>query len=494
MKVAFRVDGGDEGIGLGHLVRCIALANEWKKRQIEVFFICKNYPLGVSFLIKQNFEVKKIGSKISLEEDLQQTIFYLTNVDMVIADSYRFTTEYLRRLSKFCGWVCYFDDLLDRKLPLEAVIGNVYSSPNDFKENIEPDALLLTGPQYVPLRAEFDQRFKYIASDEVKKVLITFGGEDNKNCTQQIVEFLHSYPKKLKLKILLGAAYRYQKELSKALSLSPHDFMIYQDLKNVIPLFQETDLAITAASTTVWELAVIGLPRIVIQTAVNQSRLFEFVKKNDLGFTLGTIEEISQNDFFEALKKCENREFRRNQTEIGQNLIKGDGANRIVNALLNSFSKQIILREMDRDPNGQESKLMWTWRNDPITREMSFKTEIIPWEEHYDWYNSVGKNENYVFLMGYLGGDPVGVVRFDILPGKKGKIHINVSPQNRGKGIGNLLLSKACAVGFNRFLFQEIIAEIKEKNISSITLFEKNGFRLMVTEKEMRKYKRVAFT
>ena len=40
LKIGIRVDGG-YNIGLGHIERCLALANQLKKKGAEIFFICK---------------------------------------------------------------------------------------------------------------------------------------------------------------------------------------------------------------------------------------------------------------------------------------------------------------------------------------------------------------------------------------------------------------------------------------------------------------------
>jgi UDP-2,4-diacetamido-2,4,6-trideoxy-beta-L-altropyranose hydrolase len=57
-------------------------------------------------------------------------------------------------------------------------------------------------------------------------------------------------------------------------------------ISNIGSIFAKTDIAICSASTTCWQLAAIGIPFIVFQTADNQKLAFEYIKQTKIGITL----------------------------------------------------------------------------------------------------------------------------------------------------------------------------------------------------------------
>lgn len=473
MEIAFRVDGGGDSLGLGHLVRCLAIAEALKERyKTHIRFICRDYPKGIQLIQSHHFSVDTIPPQCNLEEDLCKSIALINDADIVIADSYTFNTEYLRRLKNHRKIVA-IDDMMDRDLPVDVVIGNAYATREDYGSKIAKETILLSGPDYLPLRKEFQQISERSIPDELSTVLITFGGEDPQNVTQHVVESIATYPKKLSLKILIGAAYPHSKSLERALEQSRHPYEVYCNIPNVLPLFQQCDVAITAAGTTVWELAACGIPMLIIQSADNQTKVVEYVRQKELGVFLGRYDCISSYELNQGLQKLENKQIRVDFSRHSQHLVDGKGADRIAEALIG-----IELRRPDPDPGGEHSRLIWLWRNDPITRQMSRNSNVTPWKSHQSWYTQTLQNPKKVLLIAYQGGTAAGMVRFDFLEPAYAEININLNPTLRGKGLGHEVLKSACQYGFNQLHLKRIYAEIKMDNTASIHIFEDLGFVL----------------
>ena len=77
---------------------------------------------------------------------------------------------------------------------------------------------------------------------------------------------------------------------------------------------------------------------------------------------------------------------------------------------------------------------------------------------------------------------PIGVVRFDIVCPKSHtySININIAPQSRGQGLGEILLNKAIIKLKQEDPFlKEIRAEVKKENLRSNNLFLKLGFHFI---------------
>ena len=131
-----------------------------------------------------------------------------------------------------------------------------------------------------------------------------------------------------------------------------------------------------------------------------------------------------------------------------------------------------------RKANEHDCEDVLIWRNDPITRQMSHSTEEISVALHERWFEKALANDALLLLIceAEASGNKIGIVRFD-LEGEQATISINLSPQQRGKGLSIPSLEAAIA-----FLHQHqpqvrrILAEIKEENLASQHCFERVGF------------------
>ena len=134
------------------------------------------------------------------------------------------------------------------------------------------------------------------------------------------------------------------------------------------------------------------------------------------------------------------------------------------------------------------SKLLWQWRNDPITRQMSNNTEKISWENHSSWYKKVLLNNSKKLYLGEERGNFLGVVRFDKCDNEEYayEISVNIAPVSRGKGYGKKLIINS----INRFLTEVdnckfIRAEVKKLNEPSNKLFRNCGFTVIKDQAAM---------
>ena len=130
-----------------------------------------------------------------------------------------------------------------------------------------------------------------------------------------------------------------------------------------------------------------------------------------------------------------------------------------------------------RNAKENDSKDIFEWRNDEITREMSHESEITEWENHSRWFSSSLDSKSRILLICEDGcNEKIAIIRFDISK-SNAVISINLNPTQRGKG-----LAKSCLIRSIEFFSEEymeiknLIAEIKEDNIASQKTFLGIGF------------------
>ncbi len=131
-----------------------------------------------------------------------------------------------------------------------------------------------------------------------------------------------------------------------------------------------------------------------------------------------------------------------------------------------------------RKANKRDSRDIFDWRNDELTRQMSHTTDLVEWEKHSTWFAASLANPQRLLVMceDESTNEKVAIVCFDV-EDERALISINLSPQIRGKRKAKKCLSDAI------FLFQQyfsdvrfIDAEIKTINIPSQKSFMGVGF------------------
>lgn len=125
-----------------------------------------------------------------------------------------------------------------------------------------------------------------------------------------------------------------------------------------------------------------------------------------------------------------------------------------------------------------DSKVIFIWRNDGLTRSMSLNTDLVAWDGHVKWFESTLKNPNRILIMCLLAEtkNRVAIVRFDV-QGTRALVSINLAPSMRGKGLGKKCLGESIKFFKENYSFVKALdAEIKDVNIASISSFESIGF------------------
>jgi UDP-2,4-diacetamido-2,4,6-trideoxy-beta-L-altropyranose hydrolase len=205
----------------------------------------------------------------------------------IVIDGYQFDEHYRQSLFA-CGLPVIAMDDGTLRHPLHAdVIVNVspLASAEDY-ENIGAGARLLLGPAYTPLRNEFRQCEKASESVSPKEghVLITFGGSDPLNLTLPVVEtLLDKLPERVIFDVVVGGAITVTDDLNQ-LSLKHSDRInIHNNTSEMATVMRRASMAISAAGSTLWELAYLVVPTIAIVVVDNQAKNLKAPVRNWFG-------------------------------------------------------------------------------------------------------------------------------------------------------------------------------------------------------------------
>jgi UDP-2,4-diacetamido-2,4,6-trideoxy-beta-L-altropyranose hydrolase len=287
--VALRVDGGKD-IGMGHIMRTMALANDLKKKDEnkEVFYITKDDQTAVNKLKENGFEVLVIAKDLLYEVEIENVkeIIKKKKVNKLITDSYEIDQNYLIEMRKVVDKLITVHDYAPFAFPSHVVInGNAYAGDLDYL-SYYGDTEFLLGTDYLLLREEFRNLPEIEVRDKVHNILVTVGGYDMRNLTPKIIKALSELDldeindqyldkKNLHIDVVIGPSFDNIKEIVKAVQKSKLDISLNFNVKKMSKLMIKSDIAISSGGSTLYELAVTKTPALVLLQAENQVRVAE---------------------------------------------------------------------------------------------------------------------------------------------------------------------------------------------------------------------------
>lgn len=328
MKIVFRVDAS-QNIGIGHLMRCLALSEEFVKRGNTCYFLSK-IDDALETKVKQfNVNVKGLNKDINLSDDLDFLINFSkqNNIDWIIIDHYEIDTNYIKNIKQKGFRVLCIDDCAQMHYVSDIVVNQNIGAE---KLNIQTDenTQLLLGPKYVMLRDELLIRNKKVENKEVKKILLTLGGTDNDNFTLKI---LQSIFKNNEIIVILGPLNNNYYEISSFSEKIKGNIHIEKSPVNMADIYLDSDIAVSAGGSSCYELAYYGIPNIIVATADNQLKLAQELDNKKVSIFLGKKEVVKLEKIKEHIEYLINDySLRKSMSQNGKKLIDGKGKVRIV--------------------------------------------------------------------------------------------------------------------------------------------------------------------
>ena len=287
--VAFRVDGGKD-IGMGHIMRSMALASDLKKDKNvkRVFYITKNNPSVVNKLKENDFEVITIDKDLSYDMEIEKVKEIIKNekVNKLVTDSYEIDQNYLIEMRIVLNKLITVHDYAPFAFPSHVVInGNAYAEDLDY-ESYYGDTEFLLGTDYLLLREEFRNLPEIEVRDKAKNILVTVGGYDTRNLTPKVIKALNTIDfaeiddkyidkKNLHIDVVIGPSFDNVGEIVEEVQKSNLDISLNFNVSQMSELMINSDIAISSGGSTLYELAVTKTPALVMLQAENQIRVAE---------------------------------------------------------------------------------------------------------------------------------------------------------------------------------------------------------------------------
>ncbi len=333
MKIVFRVDT-TEKIGLGHLMRCLALSEELVRRGNACYFLSKidNDELK-NGIEKFDVNYQQIKYNANLQEDLKFLIDFskINDIDWIITDHYDTDSQYIREIKQNKFNVLSVDDTAQIHYYSDIVL-NQNAGAEKLKFSSEKYTKFLLGTRYAILRDELLKREKKIENNEVKKILLTFGGSDIDNFSLKILRLSELIINEdVEFLIVVGPFNPFYNDIKEYAKETGLKVKLIKSPENMAESYLESDMAISAGGSSCYELAYFGIPNLIITTANNQLNVARELDKQKVSIYIGKKDKMKEYKLKNKLKELiTNHSLRKIMSRNGRKIVDGKGKERIV--------------------------------------------------------------------------------------------------------------------------------------------------------------------
>lgn len=338
--IGFRLDANEQ-IATGHMMRCIAIAKQ-----------CQLLGEDCVFLLAE----KK--NTAFLEEN--HLMYYVLNVDWqdwdgsilkvidaidkfqircLVVDSYQVTRNFFNELYTKTK-LFYIDDFCNEVFAVHMALHYSQWGTEKTIENLyrDTDTVTYSGLKYAPLRKEF---LNITGKRKKNQILITTGGTDPLHFTLKLCKQLinNQVFDAYDICAVLGKWNTDKKEMD-MLAEENKRLRVYQNIKNMSEMMQESTLSVSAGGTTVFELFACGVPVVCFGFSDDQVGIGERMEEAGMVIWAGDArKDINRvvTRVIEGLKQYMVRDMRELSLKL-QGLVDGKGCERIAGILRESIN------------------------------------------------------------------------------------------------------------------------------------------------------------
>ena len=251
------VAAGYPAIGMGHVYRTLMLAQELRAFKISFLLTRESEPFAFDF-IAAHHPVTMQAERAGLAHEV-----LALKPDLVINDILNTDSAYMAALKAAGLPVVNFEDDGEGADQADLVVNALYES------KVEDHPQRLYGHKYFCLRDEFLMAEPNQFRPAAKRVLITFGGTDASDFSRKTLESIFDLCREqaIAVSVVAGPGYAYKEDLETRINeLDPGAALLtFTHATNVMSReMQSADIALCSAGRTVYEMAHMRIPAIVL--------------------------------------------------------------------------------------------------------------------------------------------------------------------------------------------------------------------------------------
>ena len=288
MNVLFRVDSSSK-IGLGHLMRCLVLAGQYKKDNI-IFATQSLDGNADQKIIDQGYKLILLDDNSTDELCKKIALLHINNV---IFDHYGIDDKFEKIVKKRTNVkILSFDDTYEKHYCDVLLNHNIYADARQYEGLVPEFCDVKCGKKYTLIRDEFKKVKikKSPINKESPVIFVCLGGADPGNVSLAVLKILVEFDNAT-ITLATTSANRNIGKLQD-FSKQCQNISICVDC-NIAEMMSNSDFAVITPSVIIHEVMSIGLPFISIKTADNQKMMHKYLcEKNYYALNLSELNRL----------------------------------------------------------------------------------------------------------------------------------------------------------------------------------------------------------
>lgn len=329
MKVLI-ITEANEKVASGHLMESIALYKKLVANNVEAL-ILRNHDMPCLWEKKLE-SIDNATYSFSLYQGMEEILKHLQDnaYDVIVTDLREIQNEQLLRIKQvFQGKIICLDEWGNRFLDCHAIVNNM--ADRSFWDYKDSSARIYAGMQYLILNSDLKNYHekKKVISQEIRNVVITMGGVDINNSTQKIYDIIKQIDSIKTIHIVLGGGCRNEEKIRQSVEMDLR-CVVHKDIDYLFELIYDADVAFCAGGNTMYEIACIGTPAIVVPTMSHEEINGRAFQRTGFGHV------FVRDDMKEILSFMLNfdQKMRAQMSSCGKKMVDGNGVERVLQIIL----------------------------------------------------------------------------------------------------------------------------------------------------------------
>ena len=282
-NILIRCDASKE-IGLGHITRCLVLANELRDDKNRVYFAIKNYEIAIEKIKEQQFDMIVADDNFDYFKWIED-IIEQQKIDIFIGD---IRDGFPIELISYMKNKNILTVAIDEPSEYSKECDLCFYPPHASIDKSKYKGKVYQGLEYVILRDEFYKEYEKKKND-IPNILVMMGGTDAYNLSYEVVKRINESNENIEILVILNKIHQ-DYERIKFLGKNIH---IYSDIKNMAEFLLKIDFAVITFGISAYEMLIMNIPTVHICLNQEHYDSSNFFLVNEYA-TRYNIEEINK--------------------------------------------------------------------------------------------------------------------------------------------------------------------------------------------------------
>lgn len=314
--MGFYVRAGSQ-VGFGHLSRCVSLAGEVRRRGWRVRFYSPDDLSGAGFFARYRTKWTRLANERSAAECL-----FAGQLTVLVVDVPRRNETWLSGLAAAAPRLAVVDDVTGRS-PHAWLLVNGHILWGRRRVERRQGRTRLLGTHFMLLGRPWQRaRSRFKLRHRARRMLVTFGGSDPRDLVGRLVPRLAREFPSLRIAAVIGPGYRGR--LAGTRTGLP-GVTLKRNLPSILPEARRADLAVCAVGVTMYELACLGVPTVMVDETPFHKPYMRAMEARGVVLWAKRISQVP-NRVRELLGSFDRR---RSLSRAGRRHVDGQGAERV---------------------------------------------------------------------------------------------------------------------------------------------------------------------